>query len=208
MKLYFLPRAPSPNRVRLYIAEKNAETLVVQVEEVSLAGGRHKEPSHLARNALGKVPVLQLEDGTCIHESLAIVEYLEELFPDPAMFGTTPLERARTRATERVAEIRVFYPLGRYVQAVVTQHTRFPDPVIAAHYRSQLPTGLSFLSRQLEAGGPFLMGPKPTMADCTLAATLEFARTNGIHVLDEYKALDAWFERYRTRTVYQSVFNT
>jgi len=206
MKLYFLPGAPSPNRVRLYIAEKNSTSNIIKIDEINLTGGKQKEPAHLARNTLGKVPVLEIAENSYIHESLAIVEYLEELFPEPSMFGTTPLERAKTRATERVAEIRVFYPLARYVQAMVTQRSRFPDPAIATHFKSQFPIGLSYLNQQVKAAGPFLTGKNVTMADCTLAAILEFARVHEIIVLNEYEALSAWFQRYRERATAQRIF--
>ncbi len=206
MKLYFLPGAPSPNRVRLYISEKNSISKIIQIDEISLAGGKQKEPLHVARNSLAKVPVLEVAENSFIHESLAIIEYLEELFPEPSMFGPTPLERAKTRAAERVAEIRVFYPLGRYVQATVTQRSRFPDPAVAAHFKTQFPIGLSYLNQLVKAKGPFLMGENVTVADCTLAATLEFARVHEIDVLDEYEALSEWFERYRGRTTAQRIF--
>lgn len=206
MKLYFLPGAPSPDRVRLYISEKNSTGNVIRVDEISLAGGKQKEPAHLARNRLAKVPVLEVAENSFIHESLAIVEYLEELFPEPTMFGPTPVERAKARAAERVAEIRVFYPLARYVQATVTQRDRFPDPAIAAHFKTQFPVGLSYLNEMIKAGEPFLMGENVTMADCTLAAILEFARVHGINVLDQYEALSGWFKHYRERPTAQRIF--
>lgn len=199
MKLYYLPGAPSPNRVRLYLAEKNLAGLVVQIEEVDLSGGLHRKPAHLARNSLGKVPVLEIGTNKFIHESLAIIEYLEEIFPDPPLIGRTAYEKAATRATERVAEMRVFYPLARYVQAAGMNPSRFPDPAIAPHYRAQFPIGLQHLNNQLGHGGSFLMGDEFSIADCTLAAVIEFALRHGVGVLEEYPRLESWYKLVRAR---------
>jgi len=207
MKLYFVPGAPSPNRVRLYLAEKNIAGIVVPVQEVNLQGGLYQEAAHLARNALGKVPVLEVSDGTFVSESLAIAEYLEECYPEPSLFGRTALERAKVRELDRIAELRVFYLLCRYVQATVTQRARFPDPAIGIHYKGQLPVGLKALNREVQSNGPFIAGNRPTIVDCTLAAALEFGRTNGVNVLDEHEALGAWFERYRARDAVRSILN-
>ena len=199
MKLYASRDAPSPLRVLLYVAEKNAERPVIALSEVpvDLSNGEQRQPEHLARNAFGKLPVLETDDGTILTESLAIIEYLEELHPAPPMLGTTPLERAQRRALDRVAELRVFFPLGRLVH--VSPQGRAPDPSIAEHYRSHLPIGLSWLERQLSDERPFLGGARPSVADCTLAAVLAFAARRGISVLDDYARLATWNEKYRER---------
>ncbi len=206
MKLYFLPGAPSPNRVRLYVAEKNANAKVLDIEEVNLQGGLHRSTAHLLRNPFGKVPVLEIDPSTFIGESLAIAEYLEECFPAPPLFGRTKLERARVRELERIAELRVFYPLGRYVQATVTQVESFPEPGVAAHFLGRIPAGLEYLDGELRTGRPYIAGDFPTMADCTLAAILEFARSKGVTVTGDYPALTAWFDRYRARPAVRAIF--
>lgn len=199
MKLYYLLGAPSPNRVRLYLAEKNLAFPTVQIEQVNLSGGLHRQHSHLTRNSLGTVPVLEIGANKFIHESLAIIEYLEEMFPDPPMIGTTAFEKATTRATERVAEMRVFYPLARYVQAVGLQPTRHPDPAIGAHYKEQFPIGLQYLNAQVEKEGPFLMGAHFSIADCTLAAAIDFSYRHGVEALKDYAGLESWYKAVRAR---------
>ena len=99
MKLYFFPVAPNPTKVRLYVAEKRAAggTLDLTEELVDLPKGAHKQAEHLARNPLGRLPVLELADGTYLTESLAIIEYLEEISPEPPLIGRHRA-RARTRA--------------------------------------------------------------------------------------------------------------
>ncbi len=99
MKLYVFPVAPNPTRVRLYLAEKAAAGAEIDVREVmvNLREGEQKLPEHLERNPLGKLPVLEFEDGSFLTESLAIIEYFEESHPEPPMIGSSIRERARVR---------------------------------------------------------------------------------------------------------------
>ena len=86
MLLYVFPVAPNPTRVRLYLAEKKIAGARIDLEEVNvdLRAGQQRSPEHLARNPFGRLPVLELADGTHLTESLAVIQYLEELYPDPA----------------------------------------------------------------------------------------------------------------------------
>jgi glutathione S-transferase len=93
MKLYGERNpAPNPRRVRIFLAEKQLE---LPYEDVPLRKRAHKTPEFRAKNSLGQVPVLELDDGTSLSESVSICRYLEELHPSPSLFGETPLERAR-----------------------------------------------------------------------------------------------------------------
>ncbi|WP_431274680.1 glutathione S-transferase family protein [Variovorax ureilyticus] len=207
MNLFICPGAPSPTRVRLYVAEKNAAHLAFQVTEVvvNLQAGEQHQTAHLARNPLGRVPVLELDDGMFLGESLAIIEYLEDRFPEPSMLGRTPVERARVRELDRVAELRVLLPLGRLVHYSNSPMARQPQPALADHYRSMLPVGLGFIEGRLRDGRPFIAGDRPTVVDCTLAAALDFGRRRGVPLDDEYGEVAAWFERYRARAAVRQV---
>ena len=92
MKLYMVPLAPNPTKVMLYIAEREALGAAFGIEQVvvNTLKGRHREPEHLARNPFGTLPVLELDDGSYLIESLAIMEYLEERFPQGALMGADP----------------------------------------------------------------------------------------------------------------------
>ncbi len=109
MKLYTFPIAPNPTKVRIYFAEKG-----IEVEEglVNLMKGEQKSAEHLARNPCGNLPVLELDDGTHLTESLAIIALFEELHPDPPMIGAHPIERARVRSLERIADLGVLNRFG------------------------------------------------------------------------------------------------
>src|SRR5882724_1948232 len=88
LKLYDFPAAANCQRVTLYLAEKGLQIPRVHVDIQSL---QQRTPEFLRKNPAGKIPVLETDDGTFIAESAAIVEYLEELFPQPAMIGNTAL---------------------------------------------------------------------------------------------------------------------
>ena len=100
MLLYQVARGANVRRLIIYMAEKGID---IPRHEVDVATGEHKSPAFLAMNPAGRVPVLETDDGRFISESAAIMEYLEELHPDPPMIGTTPGERAHVRAVERIA---------------------------------------------------------------------------------------------------------
>src|SRR5579885_2110733 len=84
MKLYNHPVAPNPRRVRIFAAEKDIK---LQLEDIDLLGGQNRTPEFLAKNPSGAVPVLQLDDGSYLSESVAICRYLEGLRPEPNLFG-------------------------------------------------------------------------------------------------------------------------
>ena len=92
MKLYSNAFAPSPRRVRMFAAEKG---LTLETVNLDFANNEHHAPAFLAVNPVGEVPALVLDEGTVLTESLAICRYLEELYPQPSLFGSSALERAR-----------------------------------------------------------------------------------------------------------------
>jgi glutathione S-transferase len=206
VRLYVFPIAPNPTRVRLYLAEKRAAGGALDVEEVTvdLRAGEQKKPEHLARNPLGRLPVLELPDGSHLTESLAIIEYFEEIAPEPPLIGRTPERRARVRELERIAETAVLGPIARIVHATRSPLGLPPSPEVAAWARSVLPEGLGRLDAVLADGRPFLAGEQPSVADCTLAAALQFGRFGGVE-RPAHAWLDAWDQRYRARPAARSV---
>jgi len=201
MKLYVFPVAPNPTRVRLFLAEKAEAGKPIEIEEVvvNLREGEQRTPEHLARHPGGTLPVLELDDGRCFSESLAIIEYLEELHPEPSLCGVTPLERLRLRGLERLCELGVLGPMSRLVHATRSPLGRPPNPAVAESARSALPNALRLLDDQLSDGRPFLAGERPSVADCTLAAALQFGRFGEVESLADFDHLQAWDARYRQR---------
>lgn len=196
MRLYHFPPAPNPARVLFYLREKGIDW--IELVLIDLTRGEHRSAAHLARHPGGAVPVLELDDGTMLTESLAIIEYLEELQPDPPMIGTTPLARARTRALERFIELRVFQRLVRWVHATRSPLGLPPNPVLAEAEIAAVPEALARIEGQLE-GGDFLQGEHPSIADCTLLAGLNFARFADFELPGNLPRLRRWAELYPLR---------
>ena len=104
MQLYDHPVSPNCRKVRVYCAEKG---LHVALRPVALLDSEQRTPEFLQRNPFGAIPILELDDGTIVPESLAIIEYLEELHPSPPLLGDDPLTRALVRAWERRCELGI-----------------------------------------------------------------------------------------------------
>ena len=208
MKLYYFVVAPNPTKVRLYLAEKAAAGNPIEVEEilVNLREGEQKTPEHLARHPFGQLPVLELDDGRFINESLPIIEYLEELHPEAPMIGEDATERARVRSLERAAEQRVLIMLARYIHTTQSPLGRPANPPVAAYFMEQLPEGLEFFDGLLGDGRPFLAGERPTIADCTLAAAFQFGRMVEYEIDAQYAHLKRWDAAFRARPSAQEIF--
>lgn len=196
MRLYTFPPAPNPRRLNTYLGEKRIKIPVVLL---NLAKNEHKRPDMLAKNPMAGLPFLELDDGTILTESLAIMEYLEELHPEPPLIGRTPLERATTRRLERICELGV---AGRVARIVHNTRSPLPDvtenPVIAEQARAELPRVLRLLDDEV-GDRPFLAGDHPTIADCTLFGAWEFGRLFGVDFDPGLANLHRWHEAFLTR---------
>lgn len=195
MRLYTIPLAPNPSKVMLYLAEKGIE---IEYVYVNLVKGEHRSAEHLARNPLGSLPVLELDDGSFLSESLAIMEFLEELHPEPAMIGKTPTGRAKVRRLERIADLSVLLPIARIIHATRSPIGLPPSEEVAEGARRGLPEALGVLEESL-ADHPFVAGSEPTIADCSLFAGLNFGRFAKVDLGIDLPHMDAWFERFGQR---------
>jgi glutathione S-transferase len=195
MRLYYFPVAPNPTKVRLYLAEKG---IGVEQIAVDLRAGEQQSPDFLRKNPMGKLPVLELDDGTAVNESLAIIEYFEELHPDPPMIGRTPEERLKVRALERHCDIGILVNLARVVHATHSPLGLPPKPEVAAFHREQLDLCARVLDDKI-GDGPFVAGDHVTIADCTLWAALGFGGVFGVELDPSCANIHAWRGRFFTR---------
>jgi glutathione S-transferase len=197
MLLYQVAKGANVRRVAIYLAEKGIE---IPRHEVDVAARDHKTPEFLAMNPTGRVPVLRTDDGRFISESAVIMEYLEELYPDPPMIGTTPEARAYVRAIERIANDAIVRCNFWFLHS----HPRFADrieqnPRVAEEARLWAWELLEALDR-CAAAGPFLAGDRPTIADCSLFALFQNCRQLfGISIGDELDAINDWYRRFSQR---------
>jgi glutathione S-transferase len=191
--------APNPRRVHLFLAAKGIN---VPRTELSLFKRDHKSAEALARNPRGQVPFLELDDGRVLAETISICRYLDELHPEPPMFGSTAFERAETDMWIRRVEAALGVPLGLAWQhghpltaALVTQ-----IPAMADQARARVADAMAWFDGQLHHDG-WLAGARPTMADITLLTSLDFASWIGLPVPDTLPALRAWHARTTSRFV-------
>ena len=113
LKLYNHPVAPNPRRVRIFAAEKGIQ---LALEDVDILTGQSRTPEFLAKNSSGAVPVLELDDGSYLSESIAICRYLEGLRPEPNLLGRDVREQAEIERWNRRMELELFNPIARTAQ--------------------------------------------------------------------------------------------
>jgi glutathione S-transferase len=199
MKLYNSPNpAPNPRRVRIFLAEKDVS---VDLVDVALVKREHKADAHIARNSLGQTPTLELDDGTCISETVSICRYIEALHPAPPLFGETPLAQALIDMWVRRVEFQLMSPVSNFwrhahpftAKVVVPQYTEFGESNRAHYHRA-----LAWLDTEL-ARTPFLAGEDYTVADICALCTLDFATWIGLPVPDENAHVKAWHARVSAR---------
>lgn len=196
--------APNPRRVRLFLLAKGID---VPMTTLSIVGGEHKAPEFVARYSAGQLPVLELDDGSMIGESISICRYLEALYPETKpLFGTTALEMARIDMWCRRVEFTLMSPV-----AMVWQHSHpFTARVVVPQYKdfgeSNRPKAEAAMRRFDAAlaegsarGEPWLAGPALSMADIVLVTTLDFAAFIGVPEPDGCDGLKAWRARLNDR---------
>ena len=198
MKLYGAPMpAPNPRRVRIFLTEKGID---LPETPVDLRKREHKSPEHRARNSLGQVPTLELDDATTISETVAICRYFEETHPEPALFGKTALEKARVDMWVRRMEFVLMTPVGNFwrhahpfTAALLTQFKDFGESNREAYSNAQ-----RWLDGELD-GRSFIAGETYTMADICALTTVDFADRIGLPLEPQYDKLTAWHSRVSER---------
>jgi glutathione S-transferase len=160
VKLYDLALSPFAARVRLQIYAKGLD-----VPFVEPPGGLASE-TYKRINPTGKVPALELDDGSVVPESTVIGEYLEDRFPEPALRPADPLARARMRLLCRLVDLYVEPPLHALFPQVTDPKAR--DPKLVADRLAELAPRYDQLAGFLASAGPYALGPQLTLADCTL----------------------------------------
>jgi glutathione S-transferase len=185
--------APNPRRVRLFLAAKR---LNLPATELSLLKREHKADAALARNPRGQVPFLELDDGRVIAETISICRYLEELHPEPPLFGTTAFERAEIDMWIRRVENVLGIPISLYWQHghPYTAHLVAQIPAMAEQARARVTDALAWFDGAL-AGREWLAGDRLSMADIAMLSIVDFGSFIGLGIPESHANLAAWHAR-------------
>lgn len=197
MKIYETKLAPNPRRVRVFLAEKGIEVPFV---EVDMMKGEHKTPDYKKVNPLSQVPTLELDEGTCISETLAICRYFEETNPEPPLFGRTPVEKAHVEMWQRRIEFGLMMPTAfffRHTNKMMAQLEQ-QNPEWGNQNKDRAIRFMKFFDRALE-GHDFVVDDYYSAADVIAMTTVDFAAFAGLAVPDECKNLKAWHARVSAR---------
>jgi glutathione S-transferase len=197
VKLYDSKMAPNPRRVRIFLAEKGIE---VPVEQVDIVKAENRQAPFLAKNPMGTLPVLELDDGTHIAESIAICRYFEALQPEPPLFGADAKDVAVVEMWNRRMELEVFNAItGCFRNTHDFFKGRIPQ---VAEYgelcRSAAEKRLAWLDEVL-ADHKFIAGNRFTVADITALCGIDFGRVSKIVIQPEQKNLARWHEAVSSR---------
>lgn len=202
MKIYDIENFPNPMRVRIALAEKNA-TSKVEFVPVDVLNGEHRTDAFVAKNPLAAVPILELDDGTCISECTAIIEYLDTEFPGISLNGTTAKERAVINMMQKRAESTVLDAVGAYFHHA----TDGLGPVLEVYQnkewgnkqKEKACNGLVYFNSVL-ANSAYVAGDSFSNADITLFTGLGFAGFANIEIPSGLTHLLAWQEKVAKRS--------
>ena len=197
MKLYGAPMpAPNPRRVRMFLAEKGVDLPEIHVD---LRAREHKSAPIVAKNSVGQVPFLELDDGEVISETVSICRYLEEMHPEPPLFGRTALERARVDMWVRRIEFQLGRPIAMFwvhahpFTAGPHQHKDFGES-----NRALVDAAMRWLDGEMQ-GREFIAGDGFTIADIVALSTIDFAAWIGLAIPEDCARLKAWHARVSAR---------
>jgi len=198
LKLYNHAVAPNPRRVRIFAAEKSIE---LSLEEVDILAGQSRTSEFLAKNSSGGVPVLELDDGSYLSESVAICRYLEGLHPEPNLLGRDLREQAEIERWNRRMELELFAAIGRTVQNTSPifqgRFKQFPD--YGEAQRTVVYQRLERMDRELN-GHQFVAGDRFTIADITALVAIDIGgRLADIKIAPELSNLTRWHKTVSSR---------
>lgn len=198
MKLFDGGRAPNPRRVRVFLAEKGIEVPLVPVDMGAMG---HRSEEVARRNPLQRLPVLELDDGTVITESVAICRYFEALHPEPALFGKGALGQAMVEMWQRRMELNFLFPVAQAFRHIHPAMKEWEVPQIAEWGEANKPKAVDFL-RLLDkelADRPYIAGDDYSIADITGMIGVDFMKPARIEVPPELENVRRWHQSVASR---------
>ena len=196
MKILQTRTAPNPRRVRIFLAEKGIE---VPFEELDLM--KLKSPEFTELNWFQRVPVLVLDDGTVIAETVAICRYFEETQPEPALFGKGALGRATVEMWNRRMELGLLLSVAQAFRHLHPAMAQLEVPQVAAWGEANKPRALEilgFMDREL-ASRQYIAGDTFSVADITALVAVDFMKPARIQRPPELKNVERWHQEVSAR---------
>lgn len=195
MRLYNLPAGMNPRRVRIFLAEKGVEIPLIDVDM------DNKTPEFLTINPIGTLPVLELDDGSHLTESIAICRYIEAHHPQPPMFGINALEHAQVEMWNRRMELEIMQPASQMFRHTHPfwegKHTQFAD--YGEDCRAKLTQRMDWLNSELK-DREFIVTDRYTVADITAQCALLLAKNCKLRISDQQPHLQRWYDAVTSRS--------
>jgi glutathione S-transferase len=198
MKVYEYEAFPHPRRVRMFLAEKGIDVPRVQVD---VPAGEHRQPEFLSKNPDATVPLLELDTGEYISETVAISRYFEEVAPANPLFGDTAEEKAQVEMWQRRVEQSLSSAVGAYYHHATEglgEPDRYRNRAWGEKNRENAVVAMRRLDAQL-ADNRFIAGERFSIADITGLCAVDFAGAVGIEVPAECENLVRWYDEVSTR---------
>jgi glutathione S-transferase len=184
--------APNPRRVRIFLAEKGME---VPYEDLDLMKGALKTPEFTKLNPFQRVPVLILDDGTAISETMAICRYAEEIKPDPPLFGKGAVGKAQVEMWNRRMELGLLVSVAQAFRHLHPAMAHLEVPQVKDWGEANKPKALevlAFMDQEL-AQRAYIAGNDYSVADITAMVAIDFMRVARIQRSPDLKNLDRWY---------------
>lgn len=198
MKIIEAAPAPNPRRVRIFLAEKGIE---IPFEQINIMERKHKSSEFGALNPFQTVPVLVLDDGTTLSESIAICRYFEALQPEPVLFGDTPLNQAQIEMWQRRVELGLLFRVAQTLRHTNPKmaHLESPQfPEWGEANRGRVADVLAIIDAQL-ADNPYIAGAGFSVADITALVALDFMKPARIQRPEGLEHLERWYAEVSAR---------
>jgi glutathione S-transferase len=196
MKILQSKTAPNPRRVRIFLAEKGIE---VPYEDLDLMQGALKTPEFTKLNRFQRVPVLILDDGTAIAETMAICRYFEETKPEPALFGKGAKQRALIEMWNRRMELGLLFSVAQAFRHLHPAAAQLEVPQVAAWGEANKPRAvLQFMDEEL-GKRRFVAGEDYSVADITALVAVDFTKPARVQHPEGLKNLARWHAEVSTR---------
>ncbi len=198
MKLFDGGLAPNPRRIRNYLAEKGIEVPLVSIDMTAL---EHKSDKVSSRNPLQRLPVLELDDGTIISETMAICRYFEEHNPEPPLMGVDALDKAIVEMWSRRMEFHLLMPVAHAFRHLHPAMKEWEVPQVAEWGEANKPKVievLNWLDDEL-SDREFIAGVRFTVADITAMISIDFMKPARIKVPENCKNLLRWYNSVSSR---------